>query len=269
MSLFWIIALPCALMGLVFFLSIKTAYHSHSSSRPLFLYPLIFSFFITGGYIIWGYYAICTSKSSTAAIGLLFVPLISIIVTVVGFLFSWSCFYVARFILERLRLITNRITSILPLVLAIVLIVLTGYVAQDKLRRHRLLNTAASGTNAGLLTKILDDGISSQDLEALSKLAKNPNTKSGDLASIYGYCKHSITEFNPPEIPVFISLAQNPQTPPRILVVLAGCQQSAVRYGIAINPNTPTKTLIQLAEDRDALIKKYAQTKLRSRKREE
>ncbi|MBN2291769.1 MAG: hypothetical protein JXM70_05050 [Pirellulales bacterium] len=128
MSLFWAVVLLFLLMALVFFLAIKAAYRSHSPLRPLFIYPLIFSFIMTSGYMAWGYHAICTSKSSTAAIGFLFFPLNSVVVAVAGFLFWFSGLYVARFVAERLGLISERITSVFPLVLAIVLLILMEYV---------------------------------------------------------------------------------------------------------------------------------------------
>ena len=264
MLLIGIIALPCVLMAMGF-VAVQRAYRSTSPTRPFFLCPLICSFITTSGFMIWGYHDICTSRSSTAAIGLLFLPFYSLAVAVAGFLISWSCLYVARFVVQRIRGIPFGFASVSCLALAIVLLVLTGYVVQNKVARHRLLNEAASGTDAGPLGKILADGTSSQDLEVLSELAKNSNTPVDALVRIYDFCKPNVTQFNPPEYPVFLSLAQNPRTPPDILIALAGCRQSTVRYAVAINPSTSTKTLRQLAEDQDELVRTYAKPRLRSR----
>ena len=98
-----IIGLPCVVMGLAFLYAIQGAYHSHRPTRPLFLYPLICSFVLTSGFMIWGYHAICTSRSSTAAIGFLFLPFESIVVAAAGVVVSWSVLYVAHFVIQRIR----------------------------------------------------------------------------------------------------------------------------------------------------------------------
>ncbi len=269
MSLIGIIALPCVLMALMFSLVIKVAYRSHSPARPLFLYPLICSFIITSGFMLWGYHAICTSRSSTAAIGFFFLPFYSLAVAVAGLLVSWSVLYVVRFVLERIRGIPVRFTSVVPLVLAIALLALTGHIVQTKVARHKLLNEAASGTGANSLETILADGTASRDLEVLSKLAKNPNTPISDLVRLYDYCKPNISKSNPSEYPVLFALARNPQTPSDILVVLAVCRQSTIRYAVAINPSTPTRTLRQLTEDHDDSVRTYAKPRLHAREHDE
>src|SRR5271165_3135188 len=162
MLLIGIIALPCVLMAMGFVLAIGRAYRSTSPTRALFVCPLICSFITTSGFMIWGYHDICTSRSSTAAIGLLFLPFYSLAVAVAGFLVSWSCLYVARFVVQRISGIPLGLAAVSCLALAIVLLVLTGYVVRNKVARHRLLNEAASGTDAEPLGTILADGTSSQ-----------------------------------------------------------------------------------------------------------
>jgi hypothetical protein len=232
------IALPCVLMALIFSLAITVAYRSHSPARLFLLYPLICSFVITSGFMIWGYFAvyiiICTSRASLAGIGLFFLPLFSIAVAVAAIVVSWSCLYLAHFIIDRLKRIPLGITSIVFLALAIVLLSLTGYVVQNRVARYRLLNKAASGADANSLEKILSDGISCQDVEVLSKLAKNPNTPISDLVRLYDFCNPNIAKSSPPEYPVLVSLARNSRTPPDILVVLAGCHPSDIRSYVAI-----------------------------------
>ncbi len=263
-----LIILPSVLLAVSFFSAFWPVYRSRSPTRPLFLYSLIGSLIVTSGFTIWGYHAICTSKSSTAAIGFFILPLYSIAVAFAGLLISWSFLYVGRFAAERLGIIPERLTRLVPLLLAIALLTLTGYVVQNKIVRYRLLNDAASGTNADSLATILADGIASRDLDVLSKLAKNPNTPISDLVRLYDFCKPNITKSHPSEYPVLFSLAQNSQTPSDILAVLAGCRPSSIRYAVAINPSTPTKTLRLLAEDSDDLVKKYAKPKLNSRERD-
>jgi hypothetical protein len=255
------LALFCIPLVLVFFIVIL---RSKSPTGPLLLYPLICSILVTGGFVVWAYRVICASKSSTAAIGFIFLPFYSIVVAVAGFLVAWSCLYVVFFAAERLRIISGRKASLLPLALAIVLLAVAGYVAQNQLARYRLLNAAASGTNADSLEEILAAGTSSGDLEVLAKLAKNPNTPVSDLVRIYDFCKHAAAEYNPPECSVVFRLANNPRTPPDILAALALWRQSGIRLVVAVNPSTPTKTLRQLAEDQDGSVKSSAKQMLGS-----
>lgn len=259
------IILPCFLLGIGFFFAIRGAFRTSSPTRMLFLCPLIFSLIVTIGFMIREYNIITTSKSSTAAIGFIFLPFYSVVVAVTVLLVSWSCLYVARFVIERILGISDRITSIGPLIVAIVLLVQIGYFVQYKVTRDGLLETAATGNNADSLSTILAESSSSRDLEVLSKLAKNPKTPSSSLTNLYYYCKPSLEKFNPPEYSVLMSLAQNPKTPPDILAALATCRQSSIRYAVAINPSTPTNTLLLLEDDQDLLVRKYAKSKLCSR----
>jgi hypothetical protein len=219
--------------------------------------------------MIWGYHATCTSRSSTAAIGFLFLPFESIVVAVAGVVVSWSVLYVTHFVIQRINGIRVGLTSVVCLTLAIALFAWTGYVVQNKVARHRLLSEAATGTDVVSLEGILASSIVSHDIEALSKLAKNPNTPITDLVRLYDYCKPNIATFSPPEYPILFSVAQNPHTPSDILVILAACRQSSIRYAVAINPSTPTPTLRKLAEDQDVLVTTYAIPRLRLRERSE
>ena len=255
-----VIGIPCAIRG---------AYRANSRVRPFFLYPLICTAIMTSGFVVWELHAISVSKSSTAAIGLCLLPIVAIVVAVVGFVISWSVLYVAHFVIQRTKGTPVRLTSIVLFVLAVVMLVWTGYVGHNKIARHRLLHKAASGFDVDYLETVLADGILSRDWEVLSELAQNRNIPTNDLVRIFDYCKPSIAQFNPAEYPILFSLAQNPQTPSDILVVLAACRQSSIRYAVAINPSTQTKTLRQLAEDRDDLVRTYAKPRLRARERDE
>jgi hypothetical protein len=262
-----IIGLPCVVMGLAFLYAIQGAYHSHRPTRPLFLYPLICSFVLTSGFMIWGYQAICTSRSSTAAIGSLFLPFEAIVVAVAGVVISWSVLYVAHCVIQRINGIRVGLTSVVCLTLAIALLALTGYVVQNKVARRRLLSEAATGTDVVSLEGILASSIVSHDNEVLSKLAKNPNTPITYLVRLYDFCKPNVGKSNPSEYPIFHALAHNPRTPPEILSVLAGCQDSSTKLAVVTNPSTPTRTLRQLAEGQDEFVRGYAKRELRSRER--
>lgn len=128
MSLTGIITLSCVLMALTYFLVIRTACRSCSPIRQVFLYPLLCSLVLTSGYMIWGYHAICTSRSSTAAIGLFFLPIYSVVIAVVSFLVSCA--------------------------LAIVLFVVTSYFVEKKeVARQRVLEEPIPKTDSDSLVQ--------------------------------------------------------------------------------------------------------------------
>ena len=267
MSLIAVIVLPCFLIGWLFSVAIRRAHRSNPPIRPLLLYPLVCSLVLTSGFMIWGYHAILTSRSSTAAIGFFFLPFYSAALAITAFVVSWAVLYVGWFIFQRIQGTPVRLVSVALLVLAVALLGWAGYVAQVKIARHRLLNEAASGFNVDRLEMIVADGISSHDFDVLANLAKNPNTPANDLIRLSDYCRPSIAEFNPPEYSILFSLAQNSRTPSDILVILAGCHQSSIRFAVATNPNTPTPTLRKLAEDSDASVKTYAIPRLNAREK--
>jgi hypothetical protein len=246
---------PYVLIAAGFFFVLRAAYRSKSPARPLFLYPASCAFFITIIFIIWANLALITSRSSTAAIGHIFLPFYSITVAVAVFLVSWSVFYLTYFVVERVAKSSNRLTSTSILLLALLILALTGFTVQDRVARYKLLHAAAS-TDESPRAKILERVISTHDLALLSELAKNPSTPVNDLIRIYDSCKNHV-EFNPPEYKVFFSLAQNPQTPPEILTDLAGHQEISIRSSVGTNPGTPIKILYHLANDEKSQIRTW------------
>ena len=52
-----------------------------------------------------------------------------------------------------------------------------------------------------------------------------------------------------------LELAENPNTSPETLKVLATDEDSVVRYGVAKNPNTSPETLKVLATDEDSFVR--------------
>lgn len=57
--------------------------------------------------------------------------------------------------------------------------------------------------------------------------------------------------------PVLLHLAQHANTPPGVLVELAGSREKTVRMKVAMNPHTPPELLKQLARDPDALVRTW------------
>lgn len=263
-----LIILPSILLVVSFYSGVQRASRLAPSTRPLFLYPLICSFLLTGGFVIWQFTVISTSRSSTACIGYFFLPIFSFVVALAAFVVSWAILYVGWFINQRIRRTPMRIAQFLLLALAIGVLATTGYVAQAKITRHRLLNEATSGYNVDRLVAILEEGISSHDFDVLANLAKNPNTPVNDLVRLYDFCKPRISQLGGSESSILLPLARNPNTPPDTLTALASCRQSWIRNSVVRNPNTSIGTLRQLTADQDEFVKRDAKGELRLREKE-
>ena len=196
-----LIILPAVLLEVGFYSGFRRVNRLAPPTRFLFLYPLICSFLTTSGFVVWQFTAISASHSSTAAISYFFLPFFSFAVALAAFVVSWAATYMAWFVIQRIRRIPMRIASLLLMALAIAVLVLTGYVGQNRVARHRLLNEAASGYNVDRLETVLTEAVSSHDYDLLANLAKNPNTPTKDLTRLYDFCKPRISQLGGSESP--------------------------------------------------------------------
>lgn len=252
----YVSVLPYVLILALFVSLLTAAYRSHASARVLLLYPLVCSFALTIGFAAWGYYSIITSRSSTAAIGFLFLPVYALAVAVAGFLISWSVIFLEHLAVERQRGVPIRLARVFLAVLAVLMLCYAGLKTTKWVTRNRLLSTAASITTQPFdIKRMIDQAVLSHDLEVLALLARNPNSLVADLERIYKYCEFAVWKPNPPEYEVFYALARNPITPPEILIELAKSRQSTVRLAVGTNPNTPSQVLSELAEDKEQNVR--------------
>jgi len=183
-----VVILPYVLLALVFLRVIRLAYISKSATKPLFFYPLVAAFFVTAAFVAWGQHDIFASRSSTAAIGLIFLPFYSIGIALIGFLVSGAFVYILRFILERGG-VTPRLTSPAPLIASVLILFLTAWTIQTRISRHRLL--AAAKTDISI-EAVIHQAIAAHDLEALAAIARNQHTSTTDLLRIYQACKDRV-----------------------------------------------------------------------------
>jgi hypothetical protein len=122
------------LIGIGFVYAIRVAYRSLSPTRPLFLYPLFFSLVLTSGCVIWECTIFFVFEPFEQAL-LFYVSIISLAAALVGFLVFWSGLYVVRFVIQRIRGTPARITSVVPLALAMVSLILAGYLVYIRATR--------------------------------------------------------------------------------------------------------------------------------------
>jgi hypothetical protein len=222
--------------------------------RPLVLCSIVVAFIVTIAFAAWGLHSIGTSRSSTAAVGYVFLPFYSLGVAVATFVLSYSIGYLLRFALELMGLTAAKITSIPWVGAAVLLLLLSAFTVQNRIARHNLL-TAARSIPRG--TQLIDHALGTRDVELLARLARNPGTSVADLVRIYAACQDQVTLAYPRDYVVFFSLASNPKTPPEILRSLYRCQQTSTRVQVGLNRSTPVEVLAQLAGDRQAMVRTW------------
>lgn len=249
-----IVILPYVLLAAALLWLIRMAYISNKAARPLFLYPLLGAFIITAAFVGWGHHEISTSRSSTAAIGWIFLPFYSVGIAIVSFLVSGAVVYIFRFVLERIAYVSPRLTSVVPLIVSALILCLTAATIESRVSRHQLLVLAESETAAGSL---IDQAVIDHDLQILAALAKNPHVSETDLLRIYDACKGQVGAANSREYIVLFALSRNPKTPPSVLAALSRCQESSIRAALGPNPSTPTEILPILANDSEASVRTW------------
>ena len=180
-----------------------------------------------------------------------------------AFLIAWAVLYVVRFAKERLGYLQSHVATWRLLLPAILVLALAAYAVQHDVRRHLLLKAAASGEVAPASREsILASGVSSDDLDVLTTLAKNSSTPGHDLIRIYDWAQTTVGKSKPFEYPIFHALAKNPSTPSKLFDVLSKSRESTIRLMVAQNQGTPKDVLLRLAGDSDQLVRNQAKTKL-------
>ncbi len=249
--------LPYSILVVLFGPLIWAVRRVNPSLRPFLHYALVGDFVLSMGATIWLHYGIVASELSTAAIGYISLPFLSLAAAVAGFPLSWSCYYIVRFAVERLSRASRKSTSAPAFLMALFVLGFCVAIALGVVVREMRLATATESADPGSLQKIIDHAVSSYDLEMLSRLAENPNVSAANLTRIYGACSHSTRDINVPEYAVFFSLADNPHTPPDILAALARRDEVSIRIAVGTNPLTSIETLHALSKDPDPRVREY------------
>jgi hypothetical protein len=222
--------------------------------RPVLLCSLVPAFVITVAFAGWGLHSIGASRSSMAAVGYFFLPFYSIAVAIAAFVLSYSIGYLLRFVLEFLGLTTARMTSLPWVGVALLILLVSAFIVQNRIARHNLLAAAQSTPPEPTL---IGPALETHDLPVLARLARNPGTSVADLVRIYNACHEQMTMAHSRAYIVFYSLASNPKTPPDILRFLSRSQESSTRVRVGLNPSTPVDVLTQLAGDKEASVRTW------------
>jgi len=221
------------------------------------LYSLRTSAVLAVVVLVLGFYFIFSSRSSTAGIGFLFVPIYALGAAIAGSTISWSFLTLAALASRaRARLFADKPTPIVASTAAVVL--LTGFVAAYMVGTRPWLLAAAESpeTQVQRLHEIADVATAENDLGILQRLAKNSAVPDGSLREVYKHCADAReTRAKNLCYSVFHSLAWNKSTPTDLLHELAKNPKRTIRRGVALNQGTPLEVLEQLIHDDDSSVR--------------
>jgi len=258
MAIMLIILLPYLVLAGSALFGFRALLRSRSPGRILFLPCLLMAILLTAGFLTWGFLEIAASTSSTAAIGYLVLPYMALIAFILFFLLALAIAVVIRYILERTRKTSLCLTSLPKLICALLFLFIAGGITHHNLTRSHLLDAAVAETTAPAdLQFMLETALESEDLELVSRLARNPALTAADLTRLFDSGKDSLNDPFSKKYSLFSSLARNPETPASILTDLASSPFSSVRIEIILNPSTPLEALTRMVEEEDDLVRRY------------
>ncbi len=208
---------------------------------------------VTALVVFSGLHGIATSRSSTAAIGYVFLPFVSVAAALVSLVVLAALLYLLRCVTDALGW-SKKITSLLVALPSFLIVALACLLATLYFARERFLEQARSATTPAEITTLVEKTAKHSDWKTLALLARNPHASPETLERIYAILK---TSRRPREFSVSYALAANHQTPPHILRELATLPEASIGIALATNPNTPAETVNQLAANPHWLVRNW------------
>ncbi len=196
-------------------------------------------------------HGIAISRSSTAAVGYVFLPFVSVAVAVASFVILAALLYLGRSLSDALGW-SKKITTLRVGLISFAIVGLASLLATLHFARERLLEDARSATTPTEFTALVEKTAKRSDWKTLALLARNRNASPETLERIYAILQ---TSPRPQEYSVSYALATNPHTPPQILQKLSALPEASIAISLATNPNTPADTVNQLADNPHWLVR--------------
>jgi hypothetical protein len=194
---------------------------------------LCFCFFFAAGVL-----SISQSKSSTAAVGYVFLPFYAAIMSVLAFLAGWCVGYFLVWYRSPAK--TGRISAIAAALVPVILVILVGWALTTlSHRRDGVAVTRLAARDANTAPNDLEKLAAGTNEYVLGDVAGNPKLSEATLRKLAnrgGYL-------------VDWGLARNRSTPRDILSRLAGSANEYTRMYVAANPNAPAEVLADLSKD--------------------
>lgn len=221
---------------------------------------LVASAVATLAFDLWAVAAILGSSSSTAAIGLIFLPFYSFAVAAAAWATAWSLLTLLDFARNGSHAPgpRGRAAAVGAGLLLAVLASGTTFAWQ----RHRLLNTASqSDAPPARLAEITERALAASDYDVLERLATNPGAAPELIAKLTAFCESEIGSARPVRCySILFGLAGHPAAPADLLARLAGNPEPSIRIVVARNPHTPEASAELLAGDPEPSVRHWVST---------
>lgn len=259
----------------------------------LILHALISAAVVSHAFLALGFWAVFSSTSSTASIGLVFLPLYSVGVAVATFVVAGAAMSVAA----TMAKVRQRFGWAAPRwpVAAAAAVILAGTAAGGAWGVSRLIQLGeaeSAETSLDRLDQIAQAAVARNDVAVMAKLARNRASDERILGPVFDRCRAlGRIDGQPPCYQVFVYIAANQNTPaamlsllsdtsdpailafvgmnrhatPAVLERLARHPSASVRTWVADNPNLPIPALNTLADDPDELTRARARGALERR----
>lgn len=190
-----------------------------------------------------------TDPSSTAVIGIYFVPLAATVVSLIVFAAGWALLTLVGGL--RSPNANGRAKTGLALVVLAAALVLAGSLLRWQLRQRE---AGASSTTESLTLardaasspQLLERLAAQEDLQVLYAVASHPRSPAATLARLARRTEPSLRS----------AVAANPAAPLDLLELLATDGDARVRRVVAANERTPPSTLFALARDADTDVRR-------------
>jgi hypothetical protein len=191
---------------------------------------LCFCFFLAAGIL-----SISASKSSTAAVGYIFLPFYAAIAGLLGYLAGWCAGYFLVWYRSPAK--TGRLPAIAAALVPVMMIILAAWAWTASSHRSEMREAARNPNTA---SEDLERLAQSTNEYVLGDVAGNPKLSESALRKLANHGGY-LVEWG---------LAHNPATPADILSRLAGSANENTRGFVAANSNAPADILTVLSKDR-------------------
>ena len=214
----------------------------------------------TAVFVLWFLYQIFASKSSTAGIGIIFMPSYALAVAGGASLAFWSLLTLIGFAPAAGRYLGRARPGFPRAAVALALIAGGAWGGTDTLLRNAMLERAASAeTPAPRLAAMAEEAKRESDFRILENIAANAAAGADLLEGIHAYCgKRARTSYASICYTVHIALGRNQTAGPSVLAALAGDPTTSVRAAVAANESAPAATLEALVRDPETSVRAAA-----------
>ncbi len=214
----------------------------------------------TAVFVLWFLYQIFASKSSTAGIGIIFVPSYALAVAGGASLAFWSLLTLSGFAPAAERYLGRARPGFFRAFVALALLAGGAWGGADTLLRNAALARAASAeTPAPRLAAMAEEAMRENDFRILENIAANGAAGANLLAGIHAHCRaRARAPYTSMCYTMYMGLGQNRAAGPGILADLAEEATPSVRAAVAANKSAPAAALETLARDPETSVRAAA-----------